>query len=122
MHTKQQDVRRVPVAGGELAVELMEGSTEPVLAVHGISSTRRLWSWLREVAPDITVLAPDLRGRADSLDVTGPSSVQQHAEDLVAVLDAFELDAVHVCGMSMGGFVAIDLATRFRERVRSIVL
>jgi pimeloyl-ACP methyl ester carboxylesterase len=115
-------VRRVPVSGGELAVELLPGTTEPVLAVHGISSTRRLWDWLRAADPGITLLVPDLRGRGDSIDVTGPSSVRQHGDDLVAVLDAYGLDAVHVCGMSMGGFIAVDLAARFPDRVRSLVL
>jgi pimeloyl-ACP methyl ester carboxylesterase len=115
-------VTRVPVRGGELAVELVPGTTEPVLAVHGISSHRRLWDWLRVEAPELTLLAPDLRGRADSLAVEGPSSVAQHVEDLVAVLDAHGLDAVHVCGMSMGGFIAVELAVRHPERVRSLVL
>lgn len=115
-------VVRVPVRGGDLAVEVVSGSTAPVLAVHGISSTRRLWDWLRVEAPELSLVAPDLRGRGDSVDVAGPSSVPQHADDLVAVLDALGLDAVHVCGMSMGGFVAIDLAHRFPDRVRSLVL
>jgi pimeloyl-ACP methyl ester carboxylesterase len=115
-------VIRVPVRGGELAVELQPGSTEPVLAVHGISSHRRLWDWLRVEAPELTLLAPDLRGRGDSIGVSGPSSVEQHVEDLVAVLDAQGLDAVHVCGMSMGGFIAVELAARHPERVKSLVL
>lgn len=112
----------VPVDGGALAVEVTAGSTEPVLAVHGISSSRRLWDWLRAEAPELTLVAPDLRGRGDSVDVTGASSVPQHAEDMVRVLDALQLDAVHVCGMSMGGFTAVELAGRHPGRVRSLVL
>ena len=112
----------VPVAGGGLAVEVLEGTTEPVLAIHGISSHRRLWNWLRAESPDLTLVAPDLRGRADSLQVAGPSSVSQHAEDMIAVLDALGLRRVHVLGMSMGGFVAVDLAARFPDRVKSLVL
>lgn len=115
-------LHRVPVAGGALAVEELPGSTEPVLAIHGVSSQRRLWSWLRAEAPDIALVAPDLRGRADSLEVPGPSSMAQHAEDMVAVLDSLGLDAVHVVGMSMGGFVAVELAHRHPDRVRSLVL
>jgi pimeloyl-ACP methyl ester carboxylesterase len=115
-------LHRVPVTGGALAVEVLAGRTEPVLAIHGISSHRRLWNWLRAESPDLTLIAPDLRGRADSLGVTGPSSVPQHADDMVAVLDALELDRVHVLGMSMGGFVAVDLAARFPQRVKSLVL
>jgi pimeloyl-ACP methyl ester carboxylesterase len=116
------NVLRAPVLGGELAVEVVEGTTEPVLAVHGISSHRRLWDWLRAEAPELSLVAPDLRGRADSLDVAGSSSVAQHVEDLVAVLDAVGLSSAHVCGMSMGGFVAVELAVRHPERVKSLVL
>jgi pimeloyl-ACP methyl ester carboxylesterase len=115
-------VVRVPVRGGELAVEELAGTSEPVLAIHGISSTRRLWDWLHVEAPDVTLLAPDLRGRGDSLDVAGPASRAQHVEDLVAVLDARGLEQVHVMGMSMGGFVAVELAHRHPDRVKSLVL
>jgi pimeloyl-ACP methyl ester carboxylesterase len=115
-------VDQVAVAGGALAVETYPGVTEPVLAVHGISSQRRLWNWLRASDAGITIVAPDLRGRADSVSVGGRSSVAQHADDMVAVLDHLELGAVHVCGMSMGGFVAVDLASRYPDRVKSVIL
>ncbi len=113
---------RVPVRGGDLAVEVVAGTTEPVLAVHGISSHRRLWDWLRVESPDLSLVLPDLRGRADSIDVAGPAGLAQHVEDLLAVLDARGLDRVHVVGMSMGGFVAVELAHRHPERVKSLVL
>ena len=115
-------LHRVPVLGGELAVDVHPGATEPVLAVHGISSHRRLWNWLRVQLPELSLIAPDLRGRADSIDVQGPSSVAQHADDMIAVLDAFGLERVHVIGMSMGGFVAMELATRYPDRITSLVL
>lgn len=72
--------------------------------------------------PELTLLAPDLRGRGDSVDVGGPSSIAQHAADMVAILDARDLDPVHVCGMSMGGFVGIALAVLHPARVRSLTL
>ena len=116
-------VRMVAVDGGDLAVEITAtGSGPPVLAIHGISSQRRLWHWLHAEAPDLTLVAPDLRGRADSLDVAGRSSIAQHADDMVDVLDALGLEAVVVCGMSMGGVIAVDLAQRYPSRVQSLVL
>ncbi|MCU1593375.1 MAG: Beta-ketoadipate enol-lactone hydrolase [Frankiales bacterium] len=115
-------LQHVDVPGGALAVETIQGVSDPVLAIHGISSQRKLWNWLHAEAPDLTLVAVDLRGRADSVEVQGPSSVQQHAEDQIAVLDALGLDRVHVCGMSMGGFVAVELAATHPERVASLVL
>ncbi|QII07212.1 alpha/beta hydrolase [Rhodococcoides fascians A25f] len=115
-------IDRVPVSGGDVVVETHTGTSEPVLVVHGVSSQRMLWSWLHAESPHLTLVAPDLRGRGDSVDVTGLSSLAQHADDLDAVLDALGLDAVHVCGMSMGGFVAVEFAARYPSRVKSLVL
>ena len=110
------------VPGGTLAVEQFRSGTEPVLAIHGISSQRRLWNWLRDVAPALSLVAPDLRGRGDSVGVEGPSSVARHAADMMAVLDHLGLPAVHVCGISMGGFVASEMATGCPGRVKSLIL
>ena len=115
-------VRAVPVPGGELAVEVLPGATEPVLALHGVSSNCRLWNWLRAEAPELSLIAPDLRGRAASVSVAGPSSLARHAEDMIAVLDALDVERATVCGMSMGGFVAVTLATTHPDRVRDLVL
>src|SRR5581483_3018571 len=121
-HEAVTEVLAVDVPGGALAVEHVAAGTSPVLAVHGISSQRKLWNWLRAARPDLSLIAPDLRGRGDSGGGTGPSSVARHAADLVAVLDHLGLDRVPVCGMSMGGFVAVELATAFPDRVISLVL
>jgi len=115
-------VTGVKVPGGTLAVEVLQSSTEPVLAVHGISSQRKLWNRLRAADSGLSLIMPDLRGRGDSVDVQGASSMARHAADMVAVLDHLGLDAVHVCGMSMGGFVAVELATVYPDRVKSLIL
>jgi pimeloyl-ACP methyl ester carboxylesterase len=54
---------------GRLAVEVNSQDSEPVLAIHRISSQRKLWNWLRAAAPGLSLVAPDLRGRGDSVDV-----------------------------------------------------
>jgi pimeloyl-ACP methyl ester carboxylesterase len=112
----------VPVTGGTLKVELASGATTPVLAIHGLARQRRQWDWLRALRPDLSLILPDLRGRGESSDVPGPSSIAQHAADMVAVLDHLRLDAVHVCGVSMGAVVAVEMAARYPDRVQGLVL
>ncbi|MFD4639656.1 alpha/beta fold hydrolase [Lentzea sp. NPDC058436] len=109
----------VPVDGGDLAVETHDGDTAPVLAIHGVSGSRELWNWV--AAHRISLITPDLRGRGDSHEVPG-ATIRQHADDMVRVLDALELPSATVTGMSMGGYVAVDLAVRYPERVRALVL
>ncbi|MEP6650386.1 MAG: alpha/beta hydrolase [Lapillicoccus sp.] len=120
--TTTSAVGTVAVPGGDLAYEMLAGTSEPILAIHGISSHRRLWSWLDAEAPDLTLVTPDLRGRAESVDVTGPYDLARHADDMAALLDALDLKTVPVVGMSMGGFVALELRHRHPERVASLTL
>ncbi|MFD4674520.1 alpha/beta fold hydrolase [Lentzea sp. NPDC058450] len=110
---------RVPAEGGDLAVEIHDGDTAPVLAIHGVSGSRELWNWV--AAHSFSLIAPDLRGRGDSAHVPG-NGITQHADDMIKVLDALELPRATVIGMSMGGYVAVDLAVRHPDRVRALVL
>lgn len=112
----------IDTAAGPFAVRTYDGDSAPVLAIHGVSSNNRLWSWLHEAAPWARLLAPDLPGRGDTPARAGVSSIAAHADGLTALLDALELDTVDVLGMSMGGFVAAALAGRHPDRVRSVTL
>lgn len=107
---------------GRLGVTTWAGGSEPVLALHGISSNSRLWAWLAEAAPGLHIVAPDLPGRGDSPPVEGTSSTGRHARHLVELLDDLGLDQVHLLGMSFGGFVVAALAARHPYRVRSVTL
>src|SRR2546429_2097115 len=55
------EVTWVGVPGGRLAVEVNSQDSEPVLAIHGISSQRKLWNWLRAAEPGLSLIAPDLQ-------------------------------------------------------------
>lgn len=113
----------VETAAGPYAVATYAGESVPVLAVHGATSTNRLWLWLHEAAPWATLVAPDLPGRGLTPARPGrPSSVGVHADELVGLLDELGLGTVDVLGMSMGGFVAVELAARHPERVRTLTL
>ena len=87
------EVATVPVEGGLLTYEVLAGATEPVLAIHGVSSQRRLWNWLHFQAPELTLVAPDLRGRGDSVTITGPFSRAQHVTDMIILLDRLGIDS-----------------------------
>lgn len=113
----------VETASGTYAVATYPGGSAPVLALHGATSTNRLWLWFHEAAPWATLVAPDLPGRGLTPARPGrPSSVGVHADELVSLLDALGLGTVDVVGMSMGGFVAVELAARHPDRVRTLTL
>lgn len=123
-HLQRTPDLHVDVPGGRLAVHrLAEGAGPTVLAVHGITANGLSWSALAGCLDGTaTLLAPDLRGRAASREVDGPYGIGQHADDLVAVLDAAGVERAVVAGHSMGAFVTAVLAARHPDRVERAVL
>jgi len=116
---------KVPVDGGELAVLRWAADTAnapTVLLVHGITGNSLAWAAVAdEVAGRATLIAVDLRGRARSRDIVGPWGIDQDAADLVAVLDALDLDEVILVGHSLGAFVAAVAAATYPERFTRLV-
>jgi 3-oxoadipate enol-lactonase len=98
------------------------GKGEVVLFVHGFPHNRDLWAaQLDALMGGARCIAPDLRGFGDST-VAGPYSMDRYADDLAALLDALRIERAVVCGLSMGGYVALALWRRHRSRVRGLIL
>jgi len=93
-----------------------------VLLLEGLGYGRWMWRWLTEdLADGYEVLRPDNRGTGDSDVPEGPYSIDEMAADAQAVLDDHGVDRVHVCGASMGGMIAQELALT-DDRVASLTL
>lgn len=118
-------LRRVPVRGGDLVVGVWEPEVparRTILAIHGITASHLAWISFAEEFADVRIIAPDLRGRGGSRGLPGPWGMAQHAADMQAVLDEFEVDRALVVGHSMGGFVTGTLAASEPDRVAGVVV
>ncbi len=115
-----------PVRGGLLRAGRWQpagGSSRPtVLAVHGVTATHMSWLAVVEQAPDLDVVAPDLRGRGRSSQLPGPTGLHRHGDDLVALLDHLGLEKVVVAGHSMGALASVVFADDHPDRVERLVL
>jgi 3-oxoadipate enol-lactonase len=95
----------------------------PLLLVQGLGASGRAWHrLLPHLEPHARLLVVDNRGTGLSDRIRSPVMLPDLALDLVAVLDAAEVESAHVLGLSLGGMVALHLALDHRPRVRSLVL
>ncbi|HET8656223.1 MAG TPA: alpha/beta fold hydrolase [Longimicrobiaceae bacterium] len=94
-----------------------------MLLVHGYPLSGRLWDPVVErLRPEYRLIVPDLRGMGRS-EVGDPVPLERYADDMVAVLDAVGVrEPAVVVGLSMGGYIVLDLYRRHRGRVRAMVL
>jgi len=113
---------RVDVGPLALHVE-QHGAGPPVLLLHGFAgSTRTMRPLIDALAEHHLVLAPDLPGHGLS---DAPRDAAAYAwpaltRHLARLLDALDAPHAHVLGFSLGGRVALQLAARRPERVRTV--
>ncbi|MFD0020305.1 alpha/beta fold hydrolase [Streptomyces sp. NPDC058382] len=117
---------KVPVAGGELAA-VRWPADDPrapvVIALHGITANALSWGPVaRQLAGRVTLVAPDLRGRAGSSRLPGPYGIAAHTDDVAALAEALSPDRVVLAGHSMGAFVAALAAVRHPGRFGPLLL
>lgn len=96
-----------------------------VVFVHGnVSSSHFYQPTMLALPADVRALAIDLRGFGDSetLPVDATRGLRDFSDDVLSVLDALGLDAVHLVGWSMGGGVVSQLLLDAPERVSSLTL
>lgn len=91
-----------------------------VVLLHSGVADRRMWHGVvPALSEDFRVIAPDLRGFGDS---PLPGGRYADADDVAALLDELDIDEATVVGSSLGGQVALELATAHATRVSSLVL
>ncbi len=103
----------------------VEGSGPPVMLIGGLTSTVETWGRQRAaLAARHQVILPDNRGsgRTRVPGDDGRRSIDAFARDVLALLDALDLERVHLAGASMGGLIVQAFALAHPERLRSLVL
>jgi pimeloyl-ACP methyl ester carboxylesterase len=94
-----------------------------ILLLTGLSSKRLAWYKQLEVfGRAFRTIALDNRDIGDSDPVTDPYTIADLADDAAAVLKALGIQHAHIVGISMGGFVALQMALRHPAYIEKLVL
>jgi pimeloyl-ACP methyl ester carboxylesterase len=115
--------RSVPTRGVRLSI-VEAGTGPPVLALHGLGATKGSFlPTVAALADRFRVIAVDQPGFGDSDKPIGAAYDPRYFSSCaVDLLDALELERVHLIGNSLGGRVALELALRHPDRVNRLGL
>jgi len=116
-------MKKVTVHGVTLATE-DRGAGSPLVLVHGFPLDHTMWeAQIESLSGRWRVIAPDLRGFGQSGVTEGTVTMAQLADDVAALLEALEIrEPIVLCGLSMGGYVALAFWKRHVGRLRGLVL
>jgi pimeloyl-ACP methyl ester carboxylesterase len=94
-----------------------------IVLLHGFGGHSGDWSDIQaDLARNARVIAYDLPGHGRSLDASGAGSAPSAAKSIIADLTARGINSVNLAGFSMGGAIAVLVALRAPQLVRSLTL
>jgi 3-oxoadipate enol-lactonase len=117
---------RSPVAVFHEVIEPTDGragDAPTVVLSNSLGTTMAMWDrQVSALSRRFRVLRYDIRGHGRSPVVPGPYSIDDLADDVVALLDRLGLERVHFVGLSLGGMTGLRLAARNPERVNRLAV
>ena len=116
----------IKIAVNDLSVSYNdEGKTgDPVIIfIHGFPFNKSMWDKQMEALKHgYRVIAYDVRGLGGSDTGTEDFSIELFATDLLNLMDTLKIDKAMLCGLSMGGYIALNAVENYPDRFDAIIL
>ena len=112
---------KITVNGLDLVYE-ETGQGEPLVLIHGLGSSHAMFKEeMEQFNSSFRVIAYDARGHGQS-GKPAKYTLNDHIEDLRALLDELKIDKTHILGVSMGSYIAQGFVLAHPERVQKLIL
>lgn len=101
------------------------GSGQALLLLHGFTGSLSTWDpFIPELSQHFTTITMDLLGHGKTDAPLDPNryTIERAAADIIELLITLKIEKTHLLGYSMGGRLALMLATRYPERFHSLIL
>ncbi|MEJ8844446.1 alpha/beta hydrolase [Lacibacter sp. H375] len=124
MHTEMKGYDlSIPVSNFNVSYDDLGESATPVIFLHGYPFSKAMWKkQLEFLQATNRVIACDIRGFGDSKDESSVLSIDLFTNDLLQFMDSLKIEKAIVCGLSMGGYIALNANKRFPERFEALIL
>jgi 3-oxoadipate enol-lactonase len=116
--------RAITASGYAIGVDESGGNgAAPILFLHGVGSDKSVWApQLEHFSASRRALAFDYPGYGESDPGPAGATRDDFAAAIVAALDALEIARAHICGLSLGGVIAIAMHHAAPERCASLII
>ena len=113
----------VNVNGFNLTYDDVGEGSIPIVFLHGFPFDKTMWqAQINYFQTTHRVIACDIRGFGKSIDEESHLSMDLFTDDLILLIDMLDLDKVIICGLSMGGYIALNAMKRFPSRFEALIL
>ena len=103
--------------------EAGSGSATPIVFLHGVGSDKSVWRrQLAHFGQTRRAIAFDYPGYGDSDPAPEGATREDYADAIISAMDKLGVDRAHVCGLSLGGVIAIAMHYAHADRCASLIL
>lgn len=103
--------------------EAGSGAATPIVFLHGVGSDKSVWRpQLRHFGESRRAIAFDYPGYGDSDPAPEGTTRDDYASAIISAMHELGIDRAHVCGLSLGGVVAIAMCHADASRCASLIL
>ena len=121
MKFEEKEIR----VGDDLVSYVDEGAdgSNTIVCIHGFPFNK--WMWENQIdllKENYRVIAYDVRGHGKSEAGTTQMSITQFTDDLFLFMDALRIETTIICGLSMGGYIALNGVLSQPARIEALIL
>jgi len=94
-----------------------------IIFIHGFPLNKTMWdNQVELLKADFRVITYDIRGHGESDAGNDAFSIDLFTTDLIGFMDVLEINKASICGLSMGGYIALNALENYTDRFESLVL
>ncbi len=94
-----------------------------IIFIHGFPLNKTMWrNQVEALKETYRVITYDVRGHGTSNNGTDNFSIDLFVNDLIGLMDALEIDKTILCGISMGGYIALKAIENHPKRFKALIL
>lgn len=117
------ELETIEIAGVGKQSFIDVGFGDTVWLLHGLGNYHGFWQWFIEANPyAMRFIAPDLPACGHSENISSIYSIGELAKVQLELIDALDLQQVHLIGHSMGAQIATKMAQMAPERIKTLHL
>lgn len=113
---------KIIVNGSEIFYVDYPGEKGTIVGVHGLTGNHKQLHYYAELLKgEYRFISVDLKGRGKSAPATDNTGIEQHTEDIIALLDSLNIENPILMGYSMGAFIMGNVASKHPD-VKGVIL
>lgn len=109
-------------ASGTFYILNQKEQSIPIVFIHGVGLTYEIWQPQLDFFTNYSTLAYDILGHGKSSLKKQNISFDDFSDQLIKLIDELNFQKIHLVGFSIGSLIARNFATKFNDRLQSLVL